>query len=204
MIPRFKIGICNCPECNGRETEGRKVGKNFSCMASYRKEKARQYTANANQRNKARGLVKKQVANGNYFEAERQVLINDIDFVFSRIVRLRETDLYGNCSCYTCSYTNNWSKLQCGHFVDRGNMKLRFDFRNSRPQCPKCNCELDGNLKVYAEKLNEEQSGLPDTLIEESREPYHWTREELKQTLIAYRNILNNLEIKLKNNQQNK
>lgn len=195
MINRTKFG--DCSKCGATDTNVVKIGRELFCLSCNRQIKVAKYEANSRQKTKVRNLLREQIRNGNMDEAERQILVNELDFCFSRIVRLKETNELGRCKCYTCEYENNWTKLQCGHFVDRGNMGLRFDFRNGRPQCPKCNCNLDGNLIEYAKRLNEEHNGLPEQLIEQSREPYHYSISELKQTLISYRAILNNLEKKL-------
>ena len=76
--------------------------------------------------------------------ASRQALIQDLDYVFSRIVRLQAADSLGNCECYTCNSLKHWSLQQCGHYVPRGNMALRWDFRNCRVQCKNCNEALWG------------------------------------------------------------
>lgn len=195
MIPKCKTG--DCSKCGSENTSVVKIAKDLFCLSCNREIKSKKYAAKTREANKVRKLGKQQVINGNYFEAERQVLIKDLDFVTSRIVRYIGSDENGLCTCYTCGYQNHWSFLQCGHFADRQHMELRFDYkRNCRPQCKKCNEDLDGNLIVYAQKLNEEQPGLAEQLIEISREPYHMSREELKQLLIDYRNKLRILEQK--------
>ena len=143
-------------------------------------------------------LRNEQYAEGNLEDAERQYLINELDFVFSRIVRMSAAvaDKYGNCVCYTCGFGKHWSLMQCGHFIKRGNTEIRWSFQNARVQCKNCNENLSGNLEVYEQKLNEEHTGLPEQLRERAREPYKWSREELKQLLIDLRHRLKTLETK--------
>lgn len=195
ILPKYKIGDCDCG-CNGKGVEGRKVGKKFFCLASYREMKQKEYTKNANDKSKVRSLGNKQVSEGNYFEAERQALMNDLDWVFSRIVRMSAADKYGNCECYTCGNKKHWSLQQCGHFVKRANTQTRWDFSNARVQDKKCNEGLDGNLEIFEQRLNEEYPGLPEQLKEIAREPYKWSREELKQLLIDFRYRLRAVEAK--------
>ena len=90
---------------------------------------------------------------------------------------------------------------QCGHFVKRGNTQIRWDFRNARIQCKNCNENLGGNLEVFQQRLNEEHKGLPEQLKEIARDPYKWSREELKQLLIDLRHKLRIIETKFVNNQ---
>lgn len=200
IIPRTKTGDCDCG-CGGKDIPVIKVGKQKFCLQSYRKAKAAQYTAKANQNSKVRLLGKKQVASGDYFQAERQALMNDLDYVFSRIVKLISADSEtGLVTCYTCSNFGHWSmpSFQCGHFISRKETLLRWDFRNARVQCRTCNEVKSGNISVYKERLEEEHKGITEQLIEASSEPYKWSREELKQLLIDYRARLRILEEKIK------
>lgn len=159
----------------------------------------RQKRKNANKKVVSK-LRNEQYAEGNLEDAERQYLINELDFVFSRIVRMSAavSDKYANCSCYTCGIGKHWSLMQCGHFIKRGNTEIRWSFQNGKVQCKHCNENLDGNLEVYEQKLNAEYEGLPEQLRERAREPYKWTRDELKQLLIDLRSKLRIIETKFK------
>lgn len=203
-LPKFKIGDCSCG-CGGKDVEGRKVGKLFYCMNSYRSMKTKQYEANSRVKQNVRNLGNKQVQEGNYFEAERQALMNDLDWVFSRIVRMSAAvaDKYGNCSCYTCDVGKHWSMMQCGHFIKRANTELRWDFRNARVQCKNCNENLSGNMEVYQQRLNEEHNGLPDQLREITQDVKKFSREELKQLLIDLRQRLRIIETKFNTSNTN-
>ncbi len=141
-----------------------------------------------------------QYAEGNFEDAERQYLINDLDFCFSRIVRMSAAvaDKYANCVCYTCGIGKHWSMQQCGHFIKRANTELRWDFRNARVQCKNCNENQDGNMEVYEKRLNEEHEGLPNQLREIATTPYKHSREELKILLIDLRAKLRLVETKFK------
>lgn len=199
ILPKTKTGNCSCG-CGGIDVPVVKVGKQTWCLMSYRKQKTKQYEAKARQNSKVRMLGKEQVRDGNYFNAERQALINDLDFVTSRIVRLRAADNNGMISCYTCTRPVHWSLAQCSHFIKRSDTELRFDLKwNLRASCRHCNEVLGGNLTEYAKRLNEEQSGIAEELEELSKQVYKWTREELKQLLIDYRGKLRVLEDKFKN-----
>lgn len=198
LLPAFKIGNCDCG-CGGKDVQGRKVGKKFYCLFSYREMKTKEQVKKATERNKVRGLGREQVQAGNYFEAERQALINDCDFCFSRIVRILGSDENGQCKCYTCESVKHWTLQQCGHYEKRANTQIRWDFRNGHPQCKTCNETKHGNLEVYTQRLEQEQKGLPELLKEMAREPYKWSREELKTLLIDLRQRLRIVEQKLKN-----
>lgn len=185
MIPKTKFG--NCSDCGKRDTNVVKVGKLLYCISCRNAQKAEQYMKNATDR------AKKNKENGEY---DRQALIHDLDFVFSRYIRTREATPKGFVSCYTCGKIDLWNNMQCGHFVKRGETLLRWDTRNAKTQCPECNVSLYGNMEIYEKKLNEEFPGLPEQLREESREPYKYSREELKELLIELRSRLKMSKLK--------
>jgi hypothetical protein len=189
IIPRSKFG--NCSECGDENVNVVKNGKNLYCIPCRNLQKAKKYTEKANLKSKIRGLI------SNEGMAERQSLINDLDFTFSRYIRIRESNPKGMCECYTCGKIDQWKYLQCGHYIKRSDTLLRWDSRNARSQCIECNCNLHGNIEEYTKRLNEEQPGLPEQLREESREVYKYSREELKQLLIDYRAKLKIVESKL-------
>ncbi len=66
---------------------------------------------------------------------------------------------YGN-TCYTCLKTpltgSNW---QTGHFIPSsvGGSLLRYDIRNLRPQCFRCNINLSGNGALFYDRLVKEE-----------------------------------------------
>lgn len=46
--------------------------------------------------------------------------------------------------CATCRGTFPIKELQCGHFIKRGNQRLKYVSINLMPQCRRCNHFLDG------------------------------------------------------------
>jgi hypothetical protein len=133
------------------------------------------------------------------FESDRQSLINDLDFVFSRYIRIKEANANGIVTCYTCDKSDHWKNMHCGHFIKRGEILLRWDTRNARCQCPECNVSNYGNIDVYEKRLDDEAPGLPKQLREESREVNKFTREDMKELLIELRYRLKLAESKLNN-----
>lgn len=188
IIPKSKTG--DCSECNAKNTACVKVGKSLYCISCRNAQKAAQYMIN---HTKKSNKVKET------FESDRQSLVNDLDFVFSRYIRIREANNDGIVSCFTCQKLDKWTNMQCGHFIKRGETLLRWDVRNAKCQCPICNVSLYGNMDEYEKRLNEETPGLPDQLREESREVNKFTREYLKELLIEFRYRLKLAESKLNN-----
>ncbi len=201
-LPQSKFG--DCTQCPSKDTECVKRGKELWCLNCNNRRKAEEQVAKANRRNAARNLGNKlrreNILGSQYSEeyeaSERSPLIHDIDFVFSRCVRMMYADKDGYCECYTCGNRKHWTLQQCGHFIKRGNTVVRWSFRNSRVQDKNCNENLHGNLEVYKQRLNEEEPGLAEQLKEMAREPYKWTRDELKQLLLELRAKLKTIETK--------
>lgn len=75
-----------------------------------------------------------------------------------RIIRER----YGN-KCYTCPASNlEGSNLHTGHGKAKGALPIRFkyDLRNLRPQCMRCNLHMGGMSDIFITKLEKEDEGL--------------------------------------------
>jgi hypothetical protein len=117
-------------------------------------------------------------------------LIEDLDLVFSRYIRLKYSDSNGYCECFTCGKRELYTQLQCGHYIPRANLMTRFLEQNCRPQCKNCNEYKSGNLEEYSIRLENEQGGILDWLVEQARQIYKPTRDEIKQLLSQYRNKL--------------
>ena len=130
----------------------------------------------------------------------RNSLIQDLDAVIRRYVRIRDADENGLVKCYCCTTKKHFTLMQCAHYISRKHIGLRFDHkRNLRTCCKHCNEDLDGNLEVYKLELNKEQKGLPEELEEQSRLVEKPTNDELKSLLIEMRAKLKIVESKLKN-----
>lgn len=75
---------------------------------------------------------------------------------------------YGNI-CYTCGKEGlSGSSWQTGHFIPRSvcGAYLRYDLRNLRPQCYRCNIDLSGNGAVFYRNLvRDEGQAYVDTLF---------------------------------------
>lgn len=194
MIPRTKFG--NCSKCGAENTECIKHGKSLFCIRCRKIDKVNDALNKTQKRTIARKLYKVQKENG--IDSERAFLIQDLDAIVSKYVRIREADSDGNTRCFTCFRTGHWKTFDCGHFIPRANMFLRWDLRNLRTQCIDCNQYNEGNLDVYTKKLEEEIPGIVQILTEESRQPHKWSRDELKEMLVDFRAKLKIAEIKLK------
>lgn len=198
MIPRTKQGDCSDPVCGAKNTAVVKVGKELFCIKCRQKQKANKQISQSQKKAFSRKIYKVANTIQNSEEKERAYLIMDLDDVVSKYVRIKNANAEGIITCFTCAKTGDWTTFDCGHYISRSFMKLRWDLRNLNPQCVSCNRHLDGNLDAYAEAINSVNPGLVETLIEESRAPHKWTRQDLKEMLIDYRHKLNMAKLKFK------
>ena len=119
-------------------------------------------------------------------EDDLQDLIADADTIYSRWLRMSGADKDGTVSCFTCNLNMRWQNAQCGHYVKRGNLFLRWDQRNTKIQCEGCNIHKGGNYSKFTANLESEHAGITTILLEEGRLVYKPTREEIKGIIIEY------------------
>jgi hypothetical protein len=195
ILPQSKFG--DCTQCFTKDTSCVKIGKELVCLLCNKTNKAKKQVQKANQRNKVRGLPHISMEEKEIIDS-RNSLIQDLDWVVSRIVRISAADSKtGIAECFTCNKKLHWSLMQNGHFVSRSNMRTRFELNNCRVQCEECNCHKHGNLEVFAERLDAEEQGMSEFLREQSREVSKIGVTELKQLLIELRHRLKRVESKL-------
>jgi hypothetical protein len=112
--------------------------------------------------------------------SDKGTVIDDLDAVFSQVVRLSHADRYGTVECYTCGTKRPWKQMQCGHFIPRIHMLTRFSEDNCKPQCPTCNMMKDGNLIAFAKHLERDRPGAVEMLEEQARNFYSYEIDDLK------------------------
>jgi hypothetical protein len=64
-----------------------------------------------------------------------------------------ELGLGGLVPCYTCGTMYVWKALEAGHYIGRSNRGVRWDLRNIRPQCTKCNSYQEGKHWQFRKNL---------------------------------------------------
>lgn len=125
-------------------------------------------------------------------------LIHDADAIFSQYIRLKYADEKGIVKCYTCNTKKHWTLMQNGHYMKRGNLYLRHDERNCRPQDKYCNEDLGGNMPEYTKRLDAECKGLPDLLRADAVLVHKPSRDEIRQVIQEYAPKVKFLKSKLK------
>lgn len=121
-------------------------------------------------------------------------LKKELDTIYSRYIRKKEADFRGNATCISCKKIWAWEKLQCGHFVSRRYSNVRYDERNTKPQCFGCNMFRGGNIANYALELQRLYGmSIVEELAKASRELKSFTCKELEGMIISYKEKFNNL-----------
>lgn len=68
-----------------------------------------------------------------------KTLTRKLDTVFSQFIRLRDANKDGYFMCISCGKLVHWTEGDCGHFVNRQHMSLRYSEKNCNAQCRSCN-----------------------------------------------------------------
>ena len=79
--------------------------------------------------------------------------------------------------------------MHAGHYVKRVRKSLKFDERNVKPQCPRCNMFLDGNQDAFAEHLELDYGhGILQEFGKLKWTEKRWTRKEFDELIEHYKN----------------
>ena len=79
--------------------------------------------------------------------------LKKLDAVFSKFIRLRDSDEDGICRCITCGSPHHWKQMDNGHYIKRQHLALRFSEISCNAQCRKCNWLGQGEDVKYKDAL---------------------------------------------------
>lgn len=79
-----------------------------------------------------------------------------LDKVFSRYIKLRDTDAQYRGNCFTCYKPLTIEEMQCGHWMKRKKKTVRWFDGNAFGQCNKCNCINDGEYEKMEARMRKE------------------------------------------------
>lgn len=87
--------------------------------------------------------------------ASRKTIMRNADDAFSLYVRTRDAQQYDGRAfrCVSCGRVLPIEQADCGHYVNRQHMSLRFSELNCHAQCRKCNRFMEGNIQDYRKGL---------------------------------------------------
>lgn len=86
---------------------------------------------------------------------ERKTWIEKLDRVFSIYIRLRDSKEFGfrAARCISCGDVKPFDMMDCGHFVSRTCMPLRWSEENCNAECSFCNRFQSSHLLGYRKNL---------------------------------------------------
>lgn len=109
--------------------------------------------------------------------------------IFSKYVRLRDSDEFGYCYCITSGKQLFWKEAQAGHFLSRRYNNTLYHEQNVHAQSAYDNMHLSGNQYIYGKRVDELYGpGTADEILRLSRVEKKFTPEEL-QGMITYYNF---------------
>lgn len=114
----------------------------------------------------------------------------------SRYVRLKDADVGGYVSCYTCGAPiHAILEAQAGHAIPGRHGAVLFDVEIIRPQCYRCNCAMGGRYEIFAAKLIRE-NGLEwfEEKLSNARQAVKWDRSAIEGLIESYQTKLKELE----------
>lgn len=111
-----------------------------------------------------------------------------LDNIFSKFIRLRDSDENGYCLCVTCDRTLHWKCMHAGHFISRRVLSVRFDERNVHAQCPKCNLYGAGEqYKHSVQVVKRHGLGIDHELSSSPKEGAKITKSEYEEMIKHYK-----------------
>lgn len=125
----------------------------------------------------------------------KRKLRDKLDSVFSKYIRLKFSDVRGNCRCISCGKVFYWKDIQNGHYMSRRYMSTRFSEDNCRPQCISCNIFNQGNIQMYRRALIKQIGEQRVDLIEvrAKQESKNWSLFEYKAMIDFYQKEVDKL-----------
>lgn len=131
-------------------------------------------------------------------KSTRSKKIERLDAVFSKFIRKRDCGLkYGRC--ISCNSLIEFETSDCGHYINRQHMALRYDEHNCNAQCRKCNRFDEGNVQGYRRGLISKIGENATDLLEiKKHNTSHLSEVELDILTAYYKTKLKELELVLK------
>jgi hypothetical protein len=122
-------------------------------------------------------------------------LVDKLDRVFSKFVRMRGADDCGTVQCITCGKLAHYSEMDAGHYIKRQHMSVRYHPVNVQVQCRKCNRFMGGVQDEYASWIIKQFGAhVLEDLMKKKHETKKFARYELEEMILDYSLKVNALE----------
>jgi hypothetical protein len=108
-------------------------------------------------------------------------LVKVLDREYSTWLRMVSADDRGLVKCVTCGTLHHWKDITVGHYVSRARISVRWDIRNTAPQCVRCNSYNGGEqflMRKYLVSVHGEKA------IEAMEQWALMTKTECRESLI--------------------
>jgi len=130
--------------------------------------------------------------------SSRSKKIARLDIVFSKFIRRRDCGFTVG-RCISCNSIITFETCDCGHYINRQHMSLRFDEHNCNAQCRSCNRFDEGNVQGYRRglvaKIGEKSTGMLEI---KKHNTCHLSEVELDLLTSEYKLKLKQIEAKQK------
>jgi len=91
--------------------------------------------------------------------------------VFSKFIRLRDSNKDGFLKCFTCGNIRYWKQADCGHGAPRQHKGTKYNEKNNHGQCKHCNGFQGGMREEYKKEMDKRYgAGTWDAMIVASRQ----------------------------------
>lgn len=104
-------------------------------------------------------------------KTSRSTATRKADEAFSLFIRTRDAQPYEGrfFRCISCGRVLPIEQADCGHYVNRSHMSLRYSELNCHSQCRHCNRFQEGNIQDYRKGLIEKIGEEKVLLIESAK-----------------------------------
>lgn len=121
-------------------------------------------------------------------------LVEKLDTVFSLYIRKSAANEQGIVKCYTCGAYHEWKYVDAGHYISRRHFGTRWEEKNVKPQCKKCNIFNQGSADTFAAHLVREYgSTILELLAAKKNNTMKLGKFEYEILIKDYQNKLKNL-----------
>lgn len=120
----------------------------------------------------------------------KATLMRELDAVFSKFIRLRDSKPFGfkYCKCISCGQVKPFEQIDAGHYYSRRLMNVRFDEDNVNAECRACNRFDSSHLIGYRDHLIDKiGDGRYQLLRVRANMSKKWEIWELEQLIKFYK-----------------
>jgi len=113
--------------------------------------------------------------------------LTKLDRVFSLYIRQRDSDENGIGKCICCGKIVHYRDADCGHYVNRKHLSLRWNEINCNLCCRSCNRFDEGNIPGYTIGLQKKYgSDIVEKLLLAKNKTVKFTQFEIDQMTKYY------------------